>query len=64
MATNMYLQPVRDRLKGQFISKCPFGVFNSCKKTNFCPSLLGQKSFVRFLEELKKTPDISKLTDL
>ena len=58
MATNMYLQTVRDRLKGQFISICPFGVFNSCNElenSNICPSLLGQKSFVRFLEELKKT---------
>ena len=45
--------------KGQLISKCLFDVFNSSKKNelenhNFCPSLLGQKFFVRFLEELKK----------
>ena len=28
---------------------------NELKIFNFCPSLLGQKFFVRFLEELKKT---------
>ena len=28
---------------------------NERKNVNFCPSLLGQKFFVRFLEELKKT---------
>jgi hypothetical protein len=44
--------------KGQLISKCIFGVFNSSKKNelenfNFCPSLMGQKFFVRFLEEMK-----------
>ena len=46
-------------IKGQLISKCLFGVFNSSKyeleNSNFCPSLLGQKFFVWFLEELKKT---------
>ena len=26
---------------------------NELKNSNFCPSLLGQKFFVRFLEELK-----------
>ena len=58
MATNMYLQSVRDRPKGQFISKRPFVVSNSCNElenSNFCPSLLGQKSFVRFFERIKKT---------
>ena len=44
--------------KSQFISKENFGVSNSSKNEpenlNFCPSLLGQKFFVRFLEELKK----------
>ena len=43
--------------KGQFITKCLFGVFNSSKKElenlNFCPNLLGQKFFHHFLEELK-----------
>ena len=31
--------------KGQLISKCLFGVFNSSKQQpkNFCPSRLGQK---------------------
>ena len=28
---------------------------NELETSNFCPSLLGQKFFVRFLEELKKT---------
>ena len=28
---------------------------NDLENENFCPSLLGQKFFVRFLEELKKT---------
>ena len=28
---------------------------NELENTNFCPSLLGQKFFVRFLGELKKT---------
>jgi hypothetical protein len=27
---------------------------NELENFNFCPSLLGQKFFVRFLEELKK----------
>ena len=44
--------------KGQLISKCLFDVFISSKNEfenhNFCPSLLGQKFFVCFLEELKK----------
>ena len=45
--------------KGQLISKGNFSVFNSPKKNelenvNFCPSLLGQKFFVRFLGELNK----------
>ena len=43
--------------KGQLISKCLCGVFNSSKteleNSNFCPNLLGQKFSVRFLEELK-----------
>ena len=52
--------------KGQLISKGNFSVFNSPKNelenVNFCPSLLGQKCFVRFLGELKKKGP--KLTDL
>ena len=28
---------------------------NELENSSFCPSLLGQKSFVRFLGELKKT---------
>ena len=45
--------------KGQLISKGNFSVFNSPKKNelknvNFCPSLVGQKFFIRFLGELKK----------
>ena len=44
--------------KGQLISKGNFSVFNSPKNelenVNFCPSLLGQTFFVRFLGELKK----------
>ena len=54
--------------KGQLISKGNFGVFNSSKNKLenfiFCPSLLGQKYFVRNLEELKKPKVLSKLTDL
>jgi hypothetical protein len=46
-------------VKDQLISKGNFSVFNSPKKqtenANFCPSLLGQKNFVPFLGELKKT---------
>ena len=52
-------------------SKCLLGVSNSPKKelqnSNFCPSLLGQKFFVRFLEEFKtpKSPfEIEQLQDL
>ena len=46
--------------KGQFISKRNFSALSSPKKNelenvNFCPSLLEQKFFVRFLGELKKT---------
>ena len=45
-------------IKGQLISKGNFGVLNFPKNElenfNFCPSLLGQNFFVRFLEELKK----------
>ena len=45
--------------KGHLILKGNFSVFNSPKNelenVNFCPSLLGQKFFVRFLGELKKT---------
>jgi hypothetical protein len=37
---------------------------NELEKVNFCPSLLGQKFFVRFLEELKKQKTVPKLTDL
>ena len=44
-------------VKGQFIQKGHFGVFNSSKNElenfNFCSSLLGQNFFVCFLEELK-----------
>ena len=43
--------------KGQLISKSLFSVFdspeNELKNSNFCPSLLGQTFFVRFLGELK-----------
>ena len=34
------------------------------KNVNFCPSLLGQKFFVRFFGELKKRNVLLKLTDL
>ena len=34
------------------------------EKFNFCPSLLGQKYFVRFLEEFKTPKVLFKLTDL
>ena len=37
---------------------------NELENVNFCPSLLGQKFFVRFLEELKIQKAVSKLTDL
>ena len=37
---------------------------NEFENLNFCPSLLGQKFFVCFLEELKKLKVLSKLTDL
>jgi hypothetical protein len=37
---------------------------NELENHNFCPSLLGQKFFVRFLEELKKLKRRLKLTDL
>ena len=46
--------------KGQLISKCLFGIFNSSKKRtkNFCPSRLGQKlkfssSFFGRIEDTK-----------
>ena len=45
--------------KGLLISKCLFSVFDSPKKrtwiSKFCPSLLGQTTFVLFLAE-SKTP--------
>ena len=55
--------------KGQLISKGNSSVFNFLKNklenVNFCPSLLGQKFFVRYLGELKnKQKALSKLTDL
>ena len=50
--------------KAQLISKGNFSVFNELENVNFFPSLLGQKFFVRFLGELKKTNVLSKLTDL
>ena len=54
--------------KGQLISKC-FLVSsilpkNELENLNLCPSLLGQKFFVRFLEELKNQNVLSRLTDL
>ena len=39
--------------KGQLISKGNLSVFQKNER-NFCPSLLGQKFFVRFFGELKK----------
>ena len=51
--------------RGQLISKGDFGLpKNKLEKFNFCPSLLGKKFFVRFLEELKAPKDVSKLTNL
>ena len=53
--------------KGQLISKCLFGVFNSSKnerEINFWPSLLEQKFFVRFLEKFENRKVLSKLSDL
>ena len=54
--------------KGQLISKRNFSVFNSPKKGfwnfDFCPSQLGQKIFVHFLGELKKTKSPFEITDL
>ena len=51
--------------KGQLISKCLFGVLNSSKKLtwslNFCPSLLGQKFFNRFLDKLKEPENPSEI---
>jgi hypothetical protein len=45
--------------KGQLISKGNFSVFhspiNELENVNFCPSILGQNFFLRFLGELKKT---------
>ena len=59
-----YIQPLKTTYgkrivaKGQLITKCLFGAFNSSKNefgnSNFCPSLLGKKFFVCFLGELKK----------
>ena len=37
---------------------------NELENFNFCPRLLGQKVFFRFLEELKKQKVPSKLSDL
>ena len=37
---------------------------NELETSNFCPGLLGQKFFVRFLEELKKKNVLSKLPNL
>ena len=55
--------------KGQLISKCLFGIFNSPKTEQKNSTLLlygtsSQIVFVRFLGELKTPKDISKLTDL
>ena len=51
--------------KGQLISKGKCSVFNSLKNklenVNFCPSLLGQNFFGRFLGELKKTKSPFKI---
>ena len=41
-------------IKGQLISKGNFLPKNKLDFSNFCLSLLGQKFFVHFLEELKK----------
>ena len=60
MGTACYMAPeaLSVSIKCQLISKCLFGVSNSPKNKlenlKFCPSLLGQKFFVRFLGELKK----------
>ena len=49
---------IKSRVKGQLISKGNFVSSilpkNELENFNFCPSLLGHKFFVRFLEELKK----------
>ena len=63
----LYL-PASAAAKGQLISKC-FLVSsilpkNELENLNLCPSLLGQKFFVRFLEELKNQNVLSRLTDL
>ena len=69
MKLNASLKVKRFEVKGQFISKYPFGVFNSSKKTNlkFLISALAywgrNLSFV-FWKNWKKQKDISKLTDL
>ena len=51
--------------KGQLISKGNFAVpKNKLENFNFCPSLLGQTFFVRFMKEFKKPKVLSNLTDL
>jgi hypothetical protein len=64
----LYLPASAAAAKGQLISKC-FLVSsilpkNELENLNLCPSLLGQKFFVRFLEELKNKNVLSRLTDL
>ena len=58
LKTGLFYGLVYHTPKGQLISKCVIGVSNSSKNelenSNFCP-ILGQKFFVRFLGELKKT---------
>ena len=41
-----------------------FSQKNELENSNFCPSLLGQKFFVCFLEELEEQNVLSKFTDL
>jgi hypothetical protein len=62
-------QYILDDDKGQLISKCLFGIFNSPKKRTKKIRLYyyGTSSrivSVRFMGELKTTKDISKLIDL
>jgi hypothetical protein len=50
---------------GHLFSKGNFSVFNSSKNklenSNFFPSLVGQKLYVRFLEELKTSKFSSEI---
>ena len=51
-------------IKGQLISKGNFLPKNKLDFLNFCLSLLGQRFFIHFLEELNNQRAVSKLTDL